>query len=176
LISHAETALTGCFPRLYPPDPLGTLPSHPKAWPLRGVKRYHPPVYICPYCNHLVPHPVNRKCPNGHALFDGRIMGSTNEQPAAKAFVRTFLACLGIVALVILSRFFLPEKTVGHILGMILVFMIAAGIVALLRALKWKRQGIPVARLVPRALGTGFGCILAGGGLLALGFALQMIH
>lgn len=133
-------------------------------------------MWICPVCNQLVPDPVNRKCPNGHGLSDPLVLGSTIENTLGKSFIRAFLSCLAIAVLAILSRFFVPEKTVGHILGMILVFLIAIGVVALLRALKWKRQGGPVTRLVPRALGTGLGCILAGGGLLAIGFALQMIH
>jgi hypothetical protein len=94
----------------------------------------------------------------------------------SRSFGKAFLGCLAIVALIILSRFFVAEKTVGHVLGMALVFFIAVAVVALLRALKWKRQGGPVTRLAPRAFGTGLGCILAGGGLLAIGFALDMIR
>jgi hypothetical protein len=133
-------------------------------------------MWICLVCNQLVPNPVNRKCPNGHGLSDLLILGSTVENTVGKSFLRAFLISLGIVALMILSRAFLPEKTVGHILGMALVFITAVGVVALLRALKWKRGRGPVTRLVPRALGTGLGCILAGGGLLAIGFVLGMIN
>lgn len=139
-------------------------------------KAYYLPVWICPVCNQLVPNPVRRKCPNGHGLADPMVLGFTAEQTAGKSFVKAFLLCLGIVALIILSRLFVPEKTLGHIIGMILVFFAAFGVVALLRAFKWKRQGGPVVRLAPRALGTGLGCILAGGGLLAIGFALQLIN
>ncbi len=133
-------------------------------------------MWICPYCNTAVPNPVNRKCPNGHGLADPIVLGFTVEQTASKSFIKAFLICLAAAVLVILSRSFLPEKTVGHVLGMALVFFIAVGVVALLRALKWKRQGGPVTRLAPRALGTGLGCLVAGGGLLALGFGLDMIR
>jgi hypothetical protein len=173
---RAETALTGCFPFLNPPARSGLLPSHPKEWPLRSESSMMPGMWICADCNQLVPNPVNRKCPNGHAMADLLILGATVENTFGKSFLRAFLIALGIAALIILSRFFLPEKTVGHILGMALVFMTAVGVVALLRALKWKRQHGPVSRLVPRALGTGLGCILAGGGLLAIGFVLGMIN
>jgi hypothetical protein len=49
-------------------------------------------------------------------------------------------------------------------------------ILALFRGLKWKRQGGAVARLVPRATGMAAACILAGGGLFALGLALGLIR
>lgn len=103
------------------------------------------------------------------------VLGFTTEQSAGKSFVKAFLICIAAAVLVILSRLFVPEKTLGHVLGLVLVFFIAFGVVALLRALKWKRQGGPVLGLVPRAFGTGLGCVLAGGGLLAIGFALAMI-
>jgi hypothetical protein len=133
-------------------------------------------MWICPYCNQLVPNPVNRKCPNGHAMEELLILGWTVENTLGKSFLRAFLISLGIAVLIMLSRFFLPEKTVGHSLGMALVFITSVGVVALWRALKWKRQGGPVTRLIPRAVGTGLGYILVGGGLLATGFAIGMIN
>ena len=133
-------------------------------------------MYICPVCNQLVPNPVKGKCPNGHGLFDGNIMASTREQPAGRAFVTAVLVGLAIAALVILSRFFLPEKYVAHMTGMTLVFFIAFGIFVLLRGMKWRRTGGPVARLAPRAFGAGLGYILTGAGLLALGFALGRLQ
>lgn len=139
------------------------------------LKAYHRPVYICPVCNQLVPNPVKGKCPNGHGLFDGNIMASTREQPAGRAFVIAVLIGLGITALVILSRFFFPEKNVAHMMGLTLVFFIAFGVFVLLRGMKWRRTGGPVARLAPRAFGAGLGYLLTGAGLLALGFALDRL-
>jgi hypothetical protein len=159
-----------------PPARSGLAPSHPQGRlaSLRKETRYHPPVYICPVCNREVPHPVKRKCPDGHVLWDDRLMASTVERPAGIAFVRAFLACLAIAAAIIAGRFFVAEKTVAHILGLTLVIFIAAGIVALMRALTWQRRGGPVSRLVPHAVGAGLGRLLAGGGMLAIGFILGM--
>jgi hypothetical protein len=137
-------------------------------------KRYDLAVWICPDCNQLVPSPVNRKCPKGHALFDGRIMSFTSEQSFGRAFFMAVGVCLGIAILIVGSRLVFPEPAVGHVLGLTLVAFIVAGIVGLLRGLRWKRQGGPVSRLAPRAFGMALGCILAGGGLLTLGFALGL--
>jgi len=134
-----------------------------------------PRMWICTTCNQTVPNPVKSRCPNGHAMVELLMLGSTVENTLGKSFLRSFLISLGIAAIMILSRAFLPEKTVGHILGMALVFITAVGVVALLRALKWRRQRGPVTRLVPRALGIGLGFVLVGGGLLAIGFVLGMI-
>ena len=160
-----------------PPTRSGRTPSHPKAWPLTRQKRYHHPVWICPDCNQLVPSPVKRKCPKGHALFDGRIMASTIEQSAAKSFLNAFLVCLGILVAVTGINALIPSQPLGkNAAGYPLVAFIVAGILALLRALKWKRQGGPVARLVPRAVGTGLAYIIAGAALFAAGIALGLIH
>jgi hypothetical protein len=139
--------------------------------------RYHVRVWICPDCNQLVPNPVKRKCPNGHALFDGRIMASTTEQSAAKSFLSAFLVCLGILVAVAGLNALIPGQPLGkNALGYPLVAFIVAGVVALLRGLKWKRQGGPVARLVPRAIGTGLAYIIAGAAPFAAGIALGLIH
>jgi hypothetical protein len=135
-----------------------------------------PRMWICPDCNQLVPSPVNRKCPNGHALFDGRILSPAREQSFGRAFVTAAGVCLGIAILIVGSRLFFPDAAVGHVLGLTLVAFIVAGVVGLLRGLRWKRQGGPVSRLAPRAFGMALGCILAGGGLLAIGFALGLAH
>jgi hypothetical protein len=132
-----------------------------------------PRMWICPICNQLVPNPVNRKCPNGHGLFDGRIFSSTMEQSAAKAFINAFLVCLGIFVAVTSANALIPSHPFGkNAAGYPLVIFIVFGISALLRARKWKRQGGPVARLVPRAVGTGLACLLAGVGTFAAGIAL----
>ena len=57
-----------------------------------------------------------------------------------------------------------------------LIALIVAGILALFRVLKWRNQGGPVARLAPRAAGIAVACILAGGGLFALGMTLDLIR
>lgn len=134
-------------------------------------------MWICPYCNQLVPNPVNRKCQNGHGLFDGRIFSSTVEQSAAKSFFKAFLVCLGILAAVTGINALIPSHPLGtNGAAYPLVIFIVAGISALLRALSWKRQGGPVTRLVPRAVGTGLACLLAGAAPFAAGVALGLIH
>jgi len=136
-----------------------------------------PRMWICPTCNQLVPSPVNRKCTNGHALFDGRIMAYTTETSAVRAFFNAILVCLGILVAVIGINALIPGQPLGkNAAGYPLVAFIVAGVVALLRALKWKRQGGPVARLVPRAVGSGLACILAGAAPFAAGIALGLIH
>ena len=162
------------------PARLGTSPSRPEVWlaPLYAKEtRYHVRVWICPDCNKLVPNPVNRTCPNGHALFDGRIMSFTTEQSAAKSFLNAFLVCLGILVAVATLNALIPGQPLGkNALGYPLVAFIVAGVVALMRGLKWKRQGGPVARLVPHAVGTGLACVLAGAAPFAAGIALGLIH
>jgi len=136
-----------------------------------------PRMWICPVCNQLVPNPVNRKCQNGHGLFDGNIFSSTVEQSAGKAFLNAFLICLGILVAVTGINALIPGQPLGkNAAGYPLLAFIVAGILALLRALKWKRQGGPVARLVPRAVGIGFACLLAGAAPFGAGIALGLIH
>ena len=134
-------------------------------------------MWICPDCNQLVPNPVKRKCPKGHALFDGRMMAFTTEQSAAKSFLNAFLVCLGILVAVTGINALIPSHPLGkNAAGYPLVAFIVAGILALLRALTWKRQGGPVARLVPHAVGTGLACLFAGAAPFAAGIALGLIH
>jgi hypothetical protein len=136
-----------------------------------------PRMWICPVCNQLVPNPVNRKCQNGHGLFDGGIFSSTVEKSAGKSFLMAFLVCLGILVAVIGVNALIPSHPLGkNAPGYPLVTFIVVGILALLRALKWKRQGGPVARLVPRAVGTGLACLLTGAVPFAAGVALGLIH
>jgi hypothetical protein len=124
-----------------------------------------------------VPNPVNRKCPNGHGLFDGKIFSSTVEQSAAKAFINAFLVCLGIFVAVTSVNALIPSHPFGkNAAGYPLVIFIVFGISALLRARKWKRQGGAVARLVPRAVGTGLGSLVAGVVPLVAGVAFGLIH
>jgi hypothetical protein len=162
---------------LNPPARSGLAPSHPKAWPLCGGKCMIPRMWICPICNQLVPNPANRKCQNGHALFDGNIFSFTVEQSAGKAFLNAFLVCLGILVAVTSINALMPSHPLGRNgAAYPLVVFIVAGIVALLRGLKWKRQGGPVARLVPRAVGTGLACLLTGALPFAAGIALGLIR
>jgi hypothetical protein len=136
-----------------------------------------PPMWICPDCNQLVPNPVNRKCPNGHGLFDGKIFSSTVEQSAAKAFINAFLVCLGIFVAVTSVNALIPSHPFGkNAAGYPLVIFIVFGISALLRARKWKRQGGPVAWLVPRAVGTGLACLVAGVAPLVAGVAFGLMR
>jgi hypothetical protein len=136
-----------------------------------------PRMWICPDCNQLVPNPVNRKCPNGHGLFDGKIFSFTEEQSGAKAFVNAFLVCLVIFVAVTSANALLPGHPLGkNAAGYPLVIFAAFGISALFRAWKWKRQGGPVLRLVPRAVGTGLGSLLAGVVPLVSAVALGLTH
>jgi hypothetical protein len=133
-------------------------------------------MWICPVCNQLVPNRVKRKCPNGHLLFDMNTLGPTTEKPALRSFVNEVLVCLGVFVAVTSINDFVPSKPLGNALGYALVFLMAYGVVALMRAFKWRRKGGALLRLVPRAAGIGLGCLLAGGGLFALGSALGLIH
>jgi len=131
-------------------------------------------VYICPQCNQPVPDPVKSKCSRGHLLYDRHLLGSTREQSFGASFFNALIACVVIflattAALALLKK---PSSSAGYIL----VVFIVAGILVLLRGLKWKRQGGAVARLVPRATGMAVACIFAGGGLFALGIALNLIR
>ena len=131
-------------------------------------------MYICTRCNQLVPDPVKGKCPRGHLLTDPHLLGGTREQSFGEAFFKTLGACI-VIFLATTAVLALLKKP-GSSAGYILVAMIAIGILALFRGLKWKRQGGAVARLVPRATGMAVACILAGGGLFALGIALDLIR
>ena len=131
-------------------------------------------MYICPQCNQPVPDPIKSKCPRGHLLYDRHLLGSTQERSFGASFFNALLACIAIflattAALALLKK---PGSSAGYVL----IAFIAAGILVLLRGLKWKRQGGAVARLVPRATGMAVACILAGGGLFALGIALNLIR
>jgi len=132
-------------------------------------------VWICPECNQLVPNPVNRKCPNGHGLFDGRIMASTKEQSFMASFFNAIIASVVFVVAASSAGALLAKSNTAWV-GFALIGVIAAGITGFIRALKWKRQGGAVLRLVPRAYGMALGCILAGGGLFAIGAAYDLIH
>jgi uncharacterized membrane protein HdeD (DUF308 family) len=104
-------------------------------------------------------------------------MASTIQTSAVRAFFSAILVCLGILAAVTGINAMIPGHPLGkNAAGYPLVAFIVAGILALLRALKWKRQGGPVMRLVPRALGIGIACLLAGAAPFAAGIALGLIH
>ena len=132
-------------------------------------------MWICPECNQLVPNPVNKKCPNGHGLFDGRIIGSTKEQSFAASFFNAIIACVVILVAAGAAGALLSKSNTAYV-GFALIAFVAAGILGFLRGRKWKRQGGAVLRLVPRANGMALGCILAGGGLFAIGIAYDLIH
>ena len=132
------------------------------------------PVHICTQCNQLVPDPVKGKCPRGHLLTDHHLLGATRELSFGESFFKTIGACLVVflATIAVLALLKKPSSSAGYVL----VACIAVGILALFRGLKWKRQGGAVARLVPRATGMAVACILAGGGLFALGMALGLIR
>ena len=132
-------------------------------------------MYICTQCNQLVPDPVKGKCPRGHPLTDHHLLGSTREQSFGESFFKTLGACI-VLFLATTAAATLLKKSAGTWAGYILVMFIVAGIIVLFRGLKWKRQGGAVARLAPRATGMAVACLLAGGGLFALGIALNLIR
>jgi len=131
-------------------------------------------MYICPQCNQPVPNPVESKCPRGHLLYDRHLLGSTQERSFGASFFNALIACV-VIFLATTAVLALLKKP-GSAAGYILVAFIVAGILVLFRGLKWKRQGGAVARLVPRATGMAVACILAGGGLFAVGIALNLIR
>jgi hypothetical protein len=140
----------------------------------RKALRSFKAVYICTQCNQLVPNPVKGKCPRGHLLTDHHLLGATREQSFGEAFLKTLGACvvLFLATTAVLALLKKPSSSAGYVL----IAVACIGILALFRGLKWKRQGGAVARLVPRATGMAVACILAGGGLFALGIALGLIH
>lgn len=131
-------------------------------------------MHICTQCNLLVPNPVNGKCPRGHLLTDRHLLGPTRELSFGASFLKAFGLCIAIflATTAILALLKKPGSSAGYVL----IAFIVAGILALTRALKWRNQGGPVARLAPRAAGMAAACILAGGGLFALGVALALIR
>ena len=131
-------------------------------------------MYICTQCNQLVPDPANRKCPRGHLMTDRQLFFPTRELSFGASFLKAFGVCIAIF-LATTALLALLKKP-GSYAGYVLIAFIVAGILAFTRALKWKNQGGPVARLAPRATGMGVACILAGGGLFALGVALDLIR
>jgi hypothetical protein len=131
-------------------------------------------VYICAQCNELVPNPVEGKCPRGHLLTDRQLFFATRELSFGASFLKTLGVCI-VIFLATTAGLALLKKP-GSSAGYVLIAFIVAGILALVRALKWRNQGGPVARLAPRVAGIAVACILAGGGLFALGVALALIR
>jgi hypothetical protein len=127
-------------------------------------------MHICPICNTAVPHPVNRKCPNGHGLFEGLVLGTTEEKSAAASFLSALLWCLGVTVAVASINGLWPASPLHDKLVWFFIFYVAFGVLAILRGLKWRRAGGPVARLAPRAFGTGAGAIATTLLLLGVGF------
>ena len=131
-------------------------------------------MYICTQCNQLVPDPVKGKCPRGHLLTDRHSFGATRELSFGASFLKALGVCIAIflATTAVLALLKKPGSSAGYVL----IAFIVAGILALSRALKWKRQGGAVARLAPRATGMAVACILAGGGIFALGLVLGLIR
>lgn len=131
-------------------------------------------MYICTQCNQLVPDPVNGKCPRGHLLTDRHLLGPTRELSFGVSFLKAFGVCIAVflATTAVLALLKKPSSSAGYVL----IAFIVAGILAASRALKWRSQGGPVARLAPRAAGMAVACILAGGGIFALGVTLDLIR
>ena len=121
-----------------------------------------------------MPDPVKNKCPRGHLLYDRHLLGHTQERSFGASFFNTLILCivLFLATTAVLALLKKPSSSAGYVL----IAVACIGILALFRGLKWKRQGGAVARLVPRATGMAVACILAGGGLFALGIALNLIR
>jgi hypothetical protein len=118
-------------------------------------------MWICPDCNSLVPNPIRKKCPNGHGLFDGGICSSTSETSTGAAFLNAFLICLALAGAAVLDRSLYTTQPVSYILTAALFIFLAAGLTGFVRGMKWRGQGGPVMRLVPRANGMAMGCAAA---------------
>jgi hypothetical protein len=130
-------------------------------------------MYICTECNRLVADPVNRKCPAGHPLWDRHLIGFTREMSFGASFFFTLMACLAIYAAVAAAGAFLPKSQTPFALFVLVAFAVA-GILVFFRAMKWRRQGGAVTRLVPRANGMALAAILAGPGLFVLAGLLSL--
>jgi len=114
------------------------------------------------------------KCPHGHLLYDRRLLGCTREQSFIGSFFSSLMACAVILAATSSAGSLLTKSHTAWV-GYTLVAFVVAGILVISRALKWEKQGGAVARLVPRAMGMSVACILAGGGLLAVRVAIDLI-
>jgi hypothetical protein len=130
-------------------------------------------MYICTACNRLVPDPVNRKCPAGHPLWDLHLIGYTREQSFRASLFYTMIACLGILGVVAAIGAVVPKLQTPFVFVALISFAIA-GILALFRGMKWRRQGGDVTRLVPRANGMALAAIMAGPGLFVLVVLLNL--
>lgn len=131
-------------------------------------------MYICTQCNELVPNPDKGKCPRGHLLTDRQLFFPTRELSFGASFLKTLGVCLAIFLATTAVLALLKKSSAWA--GYVLIAFIVAGILGFFRALKWRNQGGPVARLAPRAAGMAVACILAGGGIFALGVALNLIR
>jgi hypothetical protein len=138
--------------------------------------RYTPAVHICPVCNTEVPNPVDRKCANGHGLFDSRILATTREQPFGPSFLTAFGCAVAIVIAVTSINGVWPRGPLRAALPLVMIAVTVYGVVALLRGRRWRAQGGPVARLAPRAFGAGAGAIAAMLFLYLAGFIYDLRH
>ena len=152
---------------------------------LRSTTSEYLRMYICTHCNQPVPDPAKLlmgrplrhtyQCPHGHLLYDRRLLGYTREQSCIGSFFNTLMACAVILAASYSAGSLLTKSHTAWV-GCTLLAFVIAGILVISRALKWERQGGAVARLVPRAMGMGVACILAGGGLFAVRVATDLIR
>jgi hypothetical protein len=127
-------------------------------------------VWICAECNEIVEHPVKGQCPHGHALYDRRIFGPTKAISFSRALWYGFMSGIaGAAILAVLQRFFMPSLFQGTAVIFILALPILA-LIALLRGLKWRRQGGPIASLAPRAFGIAAGWTLFAAMIAVVGF------
>ena len=135
-------------------------------------------MWVCPDCNQLVPEPMKgKRCPKGHGLFDRRIFGATSEQTFGRAFLSALLtAAIFMILLIAFFDAFLARNAAVGLSGMAIFLFVYLGVAAFLRGRHWKRQGGPVARLVPRANGMAAGYLAAAAALLIVGFIANAVH
>jgi len=118
-------------------------------------------MWICPVCNTQPPNPVNKKCVNGHALWNSHIMGPTREQPFGAAFGTAFVVAILIALAVVAASRFRPDIIGPGILFLVPVALAGCGLDGLWHGAAWNRKGNPARRLAPRAFGMGCGCLAA---------------
>jgi 4-hydroxybenzoate polyprenyltransferase len=127
-----------------------------------------PAVHICPECNTVVDRPVGGKCAQGHSLYERRIFAQTTTITFGAAWWHGFLSAMAAAFALYLLRSWL-----GNTSAIFLVVLLPLlAVIAILRGLKWRRQGDPSSRLAPRAFGIAAGWLsfLALSGLAALIF------
>ena len=118
-----------------------------------------------------------RRCRKGHGLFDRRIFGATNEQSFGRAFFSALItAAIFLALLIAIFDAFLARNAAIPLSGMAMFAFAYLGLAAFLRGRHWKREGGPVARLVPRANGMAVGYIAAVVALLIVGVIANAVR